>query len=181
MRSSPTPSQIALRAWPTLLVLMALMAMSSAAHAQVTVFTVGEISDPSCDYYSTRDALIAVAARTGIPVKIHNARSEDASLGYTWPGTDSAVLLVNPQTDITLVGGYASCGAATPTAGQYTRLTYTSNVDADADFTMLAINNFTSRPRHKLNSQHILAKAGARRLQQNQNPRVDEASHAEED
>ena len=156
MHNSRTRAGMSLRPWLVLSGFVVLLAMTIPAQAQTsTVFTVGEVSDPSCDYYSTRDALIDAAAHTGTAVEIRIARSEDDSLGYTWPGTDSAVVLGNPQTDITLVGGHASCSAATPTAGQYTRLTYTSNIDDDADFTMLAITNFTSNPRRKVGLTNI--------------------------
>lgn len=150
MNFSITTAATSLRSWLALLALGAVLVVATPARAANTIYTVGNIlSDSNCDYLSVRQALAAAAAQPGGIADIRISWAKDKSLGYTWPSTDSAVEVNNPQAGgIRIIGGYASCSATQPTAGQYTRLTYTDNVDADADHTMLSISGNSTLPRY---------------------------------
>ncbi len=136
--------------------LLALMLVTGSARAAPpTVYTVGNTAaDPTCGYPQLRLALEAAAMQVGGYAEIRIAKSQDISLGYTWLGLNSAVVISNPQTEITIRGGYGSCSATSPTPGQYTRLTYYSN-DNDAGHTMLAISNSTGNARRYLELEAI--------------------------
>lgn len=153
MHDSQTTTGITLLSWPQLigLVVLFLVAVPALA-APPTVFTVGGAT--GCNYYSTRDALAVAATHVGGPVEIRISWSADHSLGYSWPATDSEVVLTNPLSDITLVGGYASCSASSPTAGARTQLVY-ANPTNDAPHTMLRIVNNTANPRRYLDLVNI--------------------------
>lgn len=136
-----------LRSWLALLAFGSFFAIAAPAQAQIpqTTYTVGNIfSDIDCDYLTVRQALEVAATQIGGSVTIKVAVAKDISLGYSWINTNSAFELTNPKADIGIFGGYASCGASFPANGEYTRLTYTSNVDDDAGHTMLAISNASS-------------------------------------
>lgn len=157
MSTSCKKSGLAMRLWLSLPALLALaVAANLAQAAPPTVYTVGNtLTDSSCDYISTRQALAAAAAQIGGRAEIRISWSSDISLGYTWQSNNSAVTISDPQTNFHLVGGYASCGASAPTAGQYTRLTYTSNANDDAYHTMISISNATSHQRRYLDLTNI--------------------------
>jgi hypothetical protein len=84
-----------------------------AVPARAATFSVGEPGDPGCTHATLASALLAAAATADGPHLIKLAFAEQLQ-----PANAVVDLLTvsNPQADIELAGGYASCAADTPSA-----------------------------------------------------------------
>ncbi len=157
MNSTLDPSlgrHAALRSW---FVVIGLLVCSLAQGSPLIVYTVGS---PGCDYFNLRSALDAAATVSGGPgeipplVEIHLAVPEDDSLGYSWNGSNSEVVLADLTADISVIGGYSSCGSTEPAAGAYTTLGY-ADADSDATHSLLTVSNTLGNPKRYVDLRNI--------------------------
>ena len=157
MNSTCDPSlgrHAALRSW---FGVIGLLVCSLAQGSPLIVYTVGS---PGCDYFNLRSALDAAAMEGGGPgeipplVEIHLAVPEDDSLGYSWNGSNSEVVLADLAADISVIGGYSSCGSTEPAAGAYTTLGY-ADADSDATHSLLTISNTLGNPKRYVDLRNI--------------------------
>ncbi len=125
----------------------------SSAIAQLNVYTVGAAG--SCDYNSLREAISVASAQVGGIAELRISFPTITSLGYSFAGNNSEVKIENPQADIRIYGGYASCSEPLPTAGNFTTFTYNNSV-ADAPHSLLSISNsYTSGTRRRVTLAQI--------------------------
>ncbi len=128
--------------------------VAGCAHATV-VYTVGFSYDVACDFSDLRSALTAAAANPNGPIEIRDSNTPDNSLSDSYTNPYGSVGLYNPQSDITVIGGYSDCSAADPTPNQRTRLVF-KTPSHDADYPLLSMSNDNANPRRSLTLRNMV-------------------------
>ncbi len=133
------------RPTPTRYLFIAVLSTLVSTTVHATVYAVG------CGgYASFYDALNGAISDPYGPnlVKVSNNKS------YILAQDD----IVDPASDITIEGGYASCSDAEPVAGQYTTLT---NNNPPATTRLRYLSNALSNPRHTITLRHLILTGGS--------------------
>lgn len=87
--------------------LCGLLSAAWAGHAKAIVFTMGPLSDTSCQYHTLQDAVTAARVAAG-------ADSVQISAG-TYTGQCQTTVSVTDSSDLIIKGGYANCGSGSRT------------------------------------------------------------------